>query len=265
MRKHMLIQAVIGAWMLVLATAVQPSLACLRDTLDDRAVQWSALIVVAKLSAVRSPLPLTPPTTRPDDAAKSSSIKSLQQYDFEITAVLDGAKKPGDSVSIIRFLTEPDTQKNSICGQQLTSAQIGKSFLLLLRPEADLRWSDTPNSDPRTTQIHNLKTFTVVHLESMDDLGPEGLADAKYTITSTRQAEAQFNADDAKVQVQTLINAADDTEQDQAEHAIEEMGPKALPLLNHALSAADEVAKARLQKAIDAVSPPTITAAMEPH
>jgi hypothetical protein len=259
MRKYMLIQAVIGAWMLLLATAVEPSLACLRDTLDDRAVQWSTLIVVAKLSAVRPPLPLSAPMIKPGDDVKSASIRSLQLYDFEITAVLDGAKKPGDSVSIIRFLNEPDTQKNSVCGQQLTSAQIGKSFLLLLRPEADLRWSDSPNNpDPRTTQIHILKAFTVVHLESMDDLGAEGLADAKYTITSTRQAEAQFNADDAKVQVQTLINAADDTEQDQAEHAIEEMGPKALPLLNHALSTADEVAKARLQKAIDSVSPPPI-------
>jgi hypothetical protein len=91
------------------------------------------------------------------------------------------------------------------------------------------------------------------------------LADAKYTISSTRQAEAQFNAVDAKLQVQTLINAADDTEQDQAEHAIMEMGPKALAVLNQALSAADDVAKARLQKVIDAVSPPTITTAMEPH
>jgi len=266
MRKHLLLQAVIVAWILVLAVVSRPSAACLRDTLDDRAVQWSNLIVVAKLSAIRSPLPLTSPTTQLADSLKLSPIKSLQLYDFEITAVLDGAKRPGDTVSIIRFLTEPDTQKNSVCGQQLTSSQIGKSFLLLLRPETDLRWSDTPNQpDPRTAQVHELKAFAVVHLESMDDLGAEGLADAKYTISSTRQAEAQFNADDAKVQVQTLMSAADDTEQDQAEHAILEMGPKALPALNHALATADDVGKTRLQKIADAISPPTITAAMESH
>ena len=262
MRKHTRLGAVIGVWLMVLAGFYHSCLGCLRDTLDDRAVQWSKLIVVAKLSAVRSPVHLSPPATQP----AASSAKSFQLYDFEITAVLDGPNKPGDTVSIIRFLTEPDMQKNSVCGQQLTIAQIGKSFLLLLRPESDLRWSnDGKNPDPRTIQVHDLKAFAVVHLESVDDLGAEGLADAKYTISSTRQAEAQFNADDAKLQVQTLINAADDTEQDQAEHAIMEMGPKALAVLNQALSAADDVAKARLQKVIDAVSPPAITTAMEPH
>jgi len=65
--------------------------------------------------------------------------------------------------------------------------------------------------------------------------------------------------------VQTLIRAADDTELDQAEHAILDMGPKSLPALDHALSAADVIGRARLQKVIDAVSPPTFTAAMDPH
>jgi hypothetical protein len=214
------------------------------------------------LSAIYTPVSLSPPSTQP----AVNSAGSFQLYEFEVTAVLDGKKTPGKTLSIIRFLTEPDAQKNSVCGQQLTAAQIGKSFLLLLRPESDLRWSDTANApDPRTAHLHKLKAFTVVHLESTDDLGAEGLADAKYTISSTRQAEAQFNADDAKVQVQTLINAADDTEQDQAEHAILEMGPKALPTLKQLLSGADDVARVRLQKVIDALSPPAITAAMEPH
>jgi hypothetical protein len=255
------IRAVIGVCILILATTSELSMACLRDTLDDRAVQWSKLIVVAKLSAIHTPVSLSSPSTQP----AVNSAGSFQLYEFEITSVLDG-KKPSKTASIIRFLTEPDAQKNSVCGQQLTAAQIGKSFLLLLRPESDLRWSDTANApDPRTAQLHKLEAFSVVHLESTDDLGAEGLADAKYTISSTRQAEAQFNPDDAKVQVQTLINAADDTEQDQAEHAILEMGPKALPVLNQTLSGANDLSRARLQEVIDALSPPAITTATEPH
>jgi hypothetical protein len=262
MHKRGQFRAVIGVCLLVLGVACEPGIACLRDTLDDRAIEWSKLIVVARLSAIHNPVSLSPPSTQP----AVNSTGSFQLYEFEITAVLDGKKPPGKTVSIIRFLIEPDAQKNSVCGQQLTAAQIGKSFLLLLRPESDLRWSDAPSApDPRTAQLHNIKHFAVVHLESTDDLGAEGLADAKYTISSTRQAEAQFNPDDAKVQVQTLINAADDTEQDQAEHAITEMGPKALPALKQALSTADDVAKVRLQKIIDAVSPPAITTATEPH
>jgi hypothetical protein len=253
--------AVIGACVLVLAVACEPGIACLRDTLDDRAVEWSKLIVVAKLSALHNPVSLSPPSAKPP----TNSVGSFQLYEFEITSIVDGKMPPGKTISIIRFLTAPDAPRNSICGQQLTAAQIGKSFLLLLRPESDLRWSNTKAADPRDAQLHKLNAFMVVHLESTDDLGAEGLADAKYTISSTRQAEAQFNPDDAKVQVQTLINAADDTEQDQAEHAILEMGPKALPALEKALPAADDIAKVHLQKIIDAVSPPAITTAMEPH
>jgi hypothetical protein len=250
----------------LLPAVSQPTMACLRDTLDDRAVEWSKLIVVAKLDSIGSPVSLVSATTRPDGDLKSNSIKDFQLYDFEITALLDGAAKTGNHVPVIRFMAEPDMQKNSICGQVLTAHQIGKSFLLFLRPESDLRWSNKANQpDLRTQQVHDLKAFVVVHLESIHDLGTEGLEDAKYTVSSTRQAEAQFNADDAKVQVQTLVEAADDTEEQEAEHAILEMGPKALPTLKNALTTAETVDKARIQKMIDGVSPPSLTAAMQAH
>ena len=236
------------------------SIACLRDTLDDRAVEWSKLIVVARLSSIGNPVSLTAADTN----LKSNALKSYQLYDFEAQTVLDGHAKAGDHLQIIQFLADPHAQANVICEQPLTSKQLGKLFLLFLRPESDLRWSNRADQpDLRTQQVHDLKAFVVVHIESMRDLGDEGFDDAKYTITSTRQAEAQFNPDDAKVQVQTLLNAADDTEQAEAEHAIQEMGPKALPALNHAFAdAQDNEDRARLNKMIDAVSPPTLTAAM---
>jgi hypothetical protein len=105
----------------------------------------------------------------------------------------------------------------------------------------------------------------VVHLESAYDLGADGLEDAKYTISSTRAAEAQFKADDAKLQVQTMINAADDTEESQAEHALMEMGPKAVPVLEDAMPQADQEDRARLQRVIRAVSPPTLLASIHQH
>lgn len=266
MHVHIRLRGVTGMVVAFLLAISQPTMACLRDTLDDRAVEWSKLIVVAKLSSIGNPVSLISSTTRPADDLKSNYLKDFQPYDFEITTVIDGAGKPGNHVSIIRFMAEPDVQKNAICGQALTPSQIGKSFLLFLRPESDLRWSGREDQpDLRTQQVHDLKAFVVVHLESMRDLGTEGFEDAKYTISSTRQAEAQFNADDAKVQVQTLIDAADDTEQEEAEHAILEMGPKALTTLKHALTTADTVDKARIQKMIDAVSPPSLTAAMQLH
>jgi CBS-domain-containing membrane protein len=103
----------------------------------------------------------------------------------------------------------------------------------------------------------------IVYLESMDDIGSDGLDDAKYTISSTRAAEAQFSADDARTQAETVINAADDTEQSQAEQALLDMGPKALPVLKDEMGKAGDVEKERLRKVIDAVSPPSILWAMK--
>jgi hypothetical protein len=226
--------------------------ACLRDTLDDRAIQWSSLIVMAKLSAVGKTVPLTP--------SAQPSAGMYQVCDFEITACLDGAGKVGNHVSVIRFVADADSAKSTECGQKLTDSQVGKSFLLLLRPEADLAWDTSGGqADPRTSQIHDLKAFAIVHLDSADDLGAEGLANAKFAITSTRAAEAQYSPADAKVQVQTLVNAYDDTEEQQAEQAVMDMGPKALPILKDALAKADDSGKARLEKVIAAVAPPPLS------
>jgi len=245
--------AVVSVTFLALAIFCGDCRACLRDTLDDRAIQWSSLIVLAKLDAVGKPQPFDPAATQP-------SAGMYQVDDFEITATLDGAGKPGDHVSVIRFIADADSAKNTECGQQLTGSQVGKSFLLLLRPEADLSWDTTGDqADPRTPQIHGLKAFAVVHLDSTGDLGTEGLANAKFAISSTRAAEAQFNSEDAKVQVQTLVNAYDDTEEQQAEQAVMDMGPKALPILKDALAKTDDAQKVRLQKVITAVAPPPLS------
>jgi hypothetical protein len=234
------------------------SWACLRDSLDDRAVQWSSQIVMANLTAIDDPQPINP--NSPDGSMQ------FQTYDFSVTTSLDGPAKAGDKVVVIRFITGADSQKSSICGQAFTPTQLGKSFLLLLRPEADLAWSDRgSDADPRTAQIHAMKAFVVVHLDSAHDLGSDGLDDAKYTISSTRAAEAQFKADDAKLQVQTMIDAADDTEESQAEHALMDMGPKVLPVLRAAMAGADPQAQGRLQRVIRSVSPPSIMASVHQH
>jgi hypothetical protein len=247
--------------LLLLAVVATPARACLRDALDDRAVQWSTSIVMAKLTAVQNHQPMVVSSTQPSaDLAPSAGY---QIYDFEITSTIDGAGKTGDHIHVIRFISGPDTQKSSICGQAFTDKQVGKLFLLLLRPEADLRWSDRADQpDPRTPQIHAMKAFVVVHLELASDLGADGLEDAKYTVTSARAAEAQFSADDAKLQAQAMIYAADDTEEVQAEHALLEMGPKAIPVLTDAMSQASPDGKARLQKLIRSLAPPTLAASM---
>jgi len=261
MPSNLNLRAVANIILLLVTMVSTLGMACLRDALDDRAVQWSTSIVMAKLTAIQNPQPMVASATQP--SADLGPGVGYQTYEFEITSLIDGAGKTGDQIRVIRFFSASDAEKSSIGGQPFTDKQVGKSFLLMLRPEADLRWSDRADQpDPRTPQVHALKAFVVVHLELASDLGAEGLEDAKYTVTSTRAAEAQFNADDAKLQAQAMINAADDTEEVQAEHALLEMGPKAIPVLTDAMSQAGPDGKARLQKVIRAVAPPSLAASM---
>jgi hypothetical protein len=259
-------QKTLGMW--VVATIViglyrLPLQACLRTSLDDRAVEWSTLIVMGKLTAIHDPQRITSITTRPSDKAKPESIE-FQTYDFEVTSNIDGAAKTGDAIQVIRFIADASGAKNSICGQTFTPRTVGKLFFLMLRPESDLKWSEG-GSDPRTRELHALGAYYVVHLELASDLGNDGIEDAKYTVTSTRAAEAQFKADDAKLQAQTLVNAQDDTEENQAEHALLEMGPKAIGALTAYKSEVDDQGRTRIQKVIRQLSPPSILASMHAH
>jgi hypothetical protein len=231
--------------------------ACLRATLDARAVQWSTLIVQAKLSAVGPLKDLSAASTR-----QSIHAWRYQTYQFEVLFVLDGSAKVGQTVTTVRFVSPDASSDSSECGQSLTSDQIGKSFVLLLRPEADVSWSTAAASaDARTAQIHDIKAFIVVHLEGADDLGADGLADLKNTISDTRTAESQFNPAQAKIQALALAQAADDTEADQAEHTLLEMGPKALDAIQSVLAnTATDLGKTRLTRVIKSISPGPISA-----
>jgi hypothetical protein len=250
---------------LVIGLSSLPAAACLRTSLDDRAVEWSTLIVLAKLTAIHDAQTIASITSRPAESAKSGSIE-FQTYDFEVTSVVDGAAKIGDAIHVIRFMDGGSTAKNSICGQTFTPRTVGKLFFLLLRPEADLRWTDRDNGpDPRTPELHALGAYYVVHLELASDLGNEGIEDAKYTVTSTRAAEGQFKVDDARLQAQTLVNAQDDTEEGQAEHALLEMGPKAIDALKAYMSEVDDQGKARIQRVIRQLLPPSITTSLHAH
>ena len=204
-------------------------------------------------------------TTRPSGSNSGDSTQ-FQTYDFQVTTPVDGAAKASDTIHVIRFIPASDPAKGSICGQTLTPQMVGKSLFLLLRPESDLNWSDRQNGpDPRTPELHALNAYLVVHLELASDLGSDGIEDAKYTVTSTRAAKAQFKADDAKLQAQTLVNAQDDTEEQQAEHSLLEMGPRCVPTLKAYLSQLDSDGQARIQKVIRQLSPPSILSSIHEH
>src|SRR5580700_7630572 len=99
----------IGLVLLILAA--QPCLACLRDTADARAIQWSTLIVDAKLTSVGDPISLASPY-------------SCRVYQFQVTQTLDGTA-PDGPISVLRFFA-PQGTGNTVCGMLSTDA-VGKS------------------------------------------------------------------------------------------------------------------------------------------
>jgi hypothetical protein len=234
----------------VLAVFGGQSRGCLRELLDARAIQWSSLIVQGKLISIGTPQPMGSGTTHPTDW-------TCQIYTFQVSDVFDGPDTTGQ-VQVIRFIG-PEETRSDPCGQDLDEKSLGKAFVLMLRPESQVSWSNQAGDiDPRTSQIHDLGAYLLVHLESSSDLGRDGLADLRRQIADTRAAEAQFSSDQARVQANTLATAADETEADQAEQALEAMGIKAAHIVREVQQGASDAAKARLQRVIDAIAVPAI-------
>jgi hypothetical protein len=224
---------------------------CLSSNLDTQAVQWSKLIVVAKLISIG-------PATEMSGAATQPSDLRSQICEFEITQTLDGSAKAGDHIHIIRYLA-PGDDEHTMCDLDLTPKQIGSPMILLLVPQADLRWSDNPTDpDPRTADMKNSSAYAVVFIASAGPMQPDDLTDLKSLISDTRSDESQFDSADAKAQAETLAIAADDTEANEAEKSLTEMGPQALPAANAALAKAAPAGRERLLRVIHRIALPPI-------
>jgi hypothetical protein len=82
--------------------------------------------------------------------------------------------------------------------------------------------------------------------------------DLKTFVAKTRASTV--NSDQLNAQVDTVANAHDDTEAGEAEKAIADIGPDALPALQARLATANDAGKTRLKHLIDDLSPPALSA-----
>jgi hypothetical protein len=244
----------IMACLIILKITRAASADCMKDSVDSLAVQWSTLIIQAKLVKVGPVVQMSE-----SGAAKPASRPTQYQYkidEFEITRVLDGQAKEADHIKILLF-APVGKMEDSICGDDVAPDLIGKSYVLLLRPESQMQWSGAAGTgDPRSAELHDQKAFYVVHLDYADDLGADGIDSIKSTISQARSSESQFKEDEAKTQAHTLATAADETEAGDAAHALMEMGVKAIPAIQAEISTADDEAKVRLRQVEKQLSPP---------
>jgi hypothetical protein len=245
------------------------SRAALRESLDQRAVQWSTLIVRARLTDIGSLLPL--PATVPGSAgpgSKTDAAFAFRIYHFEITEVLDGVTQKSQPIAVARvFSSTAGTETGSPVH---FSDSIGKSFILLLHPISDLAIGspkDKPKSpaparaivDPRLAGLGD-RTLAIVYAIANEEVTPDSLADLTHLIKDVRANEAKFSYSNATLQARTLAQASDQTEAEQAAHALGELGFKALPIIISAYNAANEVGRARLEPVIHDMELPPLVA-----
>ena len=81
------------------------ALACLRPTLDERAIQWSTVIAEARLESI------------------GDVVDARQAYTFKLGDVLDGPLKPGNVVRVVRVFS--DGASPSRCPVTLKGKQVG--------------------------------------------------------------------------------------------------------------------------------------------
>ena len=216
---------------ILLALLCVPALtrAALRDRPDRRAIQWSDAIVHAQLIAVAN-----------DTAAPAAQNRAI--YDLKILDSVDGALTPNSAVRVLQ-ITPPGLTADP-CGPRLTPDDVNKKFLVLL-----LRRPRTGDDVP----------YLIVTIAPADT-DPDAISAFNQLVADTRRDEHALTQDQAKAQAQTLADAQDDTEAEQAEDALRDMGPKAVPGIRQVLDAPGTTnqAKAQLAKLIKDLLPPTI-------
>ena len=225
--------------------------ACLTANIDKRAVQWSTLIVQAKLSSLGDKLDIPGADGSVKRPSGRPNAVAYRVVSFEITDVVDGVAAPGDVVKALVLIG--GKPGDGICPALLPDS-VGKKFILLLRP-FEQTTLDLP--DIQTPLNIGLNTMVIVSQLGEADMNSETMNDLKAFVTKTRSA-APPSADQLAAQVVTVASAHDDTEATEAEKAIEDIGPSAVPMLEDRIKTANDAGRTRLRHLIDDLSPPAL-------
>lgn len=233
--------AVCGLLALAIGISATPARACLREQPDRRAIQWSDAIVHAQLVAVAAgPAAASATPSGASSAASGANARAI--YDFRILDSVDGPLPAGSAVRVLQVM--PPGMANDPCGGHLTGDDVGKHFLVLL-----LRRPPVGDGVP----------YVVVTIAPADT-DPSAISAFAQLVADTRKDERSLTLDQAKAQAQALADAQDDTEAEQAEDALRDMGPKAVPGIRQVMDSPATLNQGRqeLAKLIKDLLPPVI-------
>lgn len=201
--------------------------ACLRATLDERAIQWSTAIVEAELKSID-------PVVEEGDSNKHAT----QLCFFAVKTSIGGPLKDGDIFTVTRAFSNDAPPLR--CAVTLKDKRQGEKFILLLR---------------RST---NKRDMTIVHMASRADFDDGMIADLQARIADVRRAEAAGTDEAIAAQVAALASAQDVVEADEAEKALLGFGPRAIEALTRKLDdpALTDAGRTRAKRVIGELTPP---------
>jgi hypothetical protein len=154
-------------------------------------------------------------------------------YAFVVTDTIDGSLQPTQQILVHHVI--PDASAPA-CGGHLTADDLGKSYRLLLRGHAG-------------------HPYILVNIAVDDPADTSGSDAFKQLVEETRKADASLTDDQMKTQALAYANAQDDTEADQAQETLEQMGIKAVPMIRQVMSVSNDVGKQRLAAVIKELIP----------
>jgi hypothetical protein len=245
--------------------------ACLRAEADARAIQWSSVIVEAKLTAVDEPVDLGRVKQAEPGKPPLAHAYAYQLYRFDVTDVLDGRARRAQDVKVVRFFGRIDRADRDVlpCSQHLRKEQVGRSFILLLRPEQELRVEVAP-TDPavneiRNEAVHKLGAFAIVSLVPREELDADEKAALKRLIEDVRGAERAFSAQKARRAAEHVAATAETPESEAEAKELLAMGPRAVPEMTRVWNnlRGPRSGRDRLQTLIAELTPPPIPVAVE--
>jgi hypothetical protein len=262
--------------------------ACLRDQIDERAVQWSSQIVEAKLVEVSERIEMKAVTVKPkagSNAGELTAVYYYRVYSFEVEKVIESAghpAKPKYRIEVLRFFGKVDHPNSTAaapaaappaCGEQLNRNALGHSFVLLLRHEQDIKmerppvWTDMKNPDPRDAEVHGTRAYAAIYLMPRDKATEGDIANLRKVIGQTRAAERKVSDQEIHKWIDGIIHAANDKQAEPAIAALRAAGYKAV---SHLKSARDRrgtlpAAKERLAKLAIELSPPPLSIIVGEH
>jgi hypothetical protein len=276
------------------AALAEEARACARPQLDAQAVQWSSQILEAKLVGVSERVEMRALAVKPPPGGKEeiSAVYWLRVYSFEVERVIDSDKnsvKPKHRVEVVRFFGRVDdpnapkdgpkpaaaaaTRPTDPCLEHLTRANVGKSFVLLLRPERDIKmkmppvWADPRRPDPRDDNVHLMNAYAVIHLIPKAAAPEPEITKLRRLVAETRSAERKVPDAEVKKQIDVILKAETDAAAEPAIAALKRVGFRVVPAIKAARDRRDTraAAKERLAKLAIEMSPPPLEVLMGEH